>query len=624
MLSFSSILLLYAQIALAFIGVQVAFSIIRKWKKYKEKRYFYTLVLIVPILAQFILGIAGFSTTILFFLSGQETAGLVVRYYFFSILIATWSLLAILSYIFTHQKNKWYVGLVGSIAWASSIVVLSAPVIVENIEGIIAPVKVGWQGMLFTAETIIIFIISFAYLLHGKRRHKKEGKPIGYLNMMQYGIEAFLITFIIFGVYLITDYRFPALYICAWLIGMIATILFFLSVVAIDDESKILLIKPFIFIKRSLRLKMIIYINKIVWITVVGITLVINRLIPKIYSVSQNTALMQNAVKQLAYTQAWLLLISIFILIITTVLIIYFIDALLKPIEYLKQGVKIIGQGNFTYRIMNISYDELGRLAEDFNDMASRLQKKTNKIFRLERIDAIKTQFIETASHQLRTPLTAMRWSLASLLKKEGGHQLSAQADISIKQAYDSTNRMVELVNNLLSMSQLEFNEINPKKKVAIPPLIEEVMQRFNYGLENKKLRVNIQWNPQENFPSILADKAGLLTAFGNIISNAIEYNKRNGIIEIIGSDEGQNVLISFCNTGISIEQKDAENIFSRFYRGQKAIQMKTDGSGLGLHVARSIIQFHKGLIWFQNNADFRNKRGLKTGATFFVRLPKK
>ena len=112
----------------------------------------------------------------------------------------------------------------------------------------------------------------------------------------------------------------------------------------------------------------------------------------------------------------------------------------------------------------------------------------------------------------------------------------------------------------------------------------------------------------------INADKALLITAFENIIANAIYYNKSKGSILISATDKKSKVEIQIKDTGVGIRDEDQKSLFSQFYRGSDAPAMKTDGSGLGLFIAKAIIETHGGKIWFTSI--------YTKGATFFIELP--
>lgn len=128
-------------------------------------------------------------------------------------------------------------------------------------------------------------------------------------------------------------------------------------------------------------------------------------------------------------------------------------------------------------------------------------------------------------------------------------------------------------------------------------------------------------YDPPDDFPALSVDKHFLRMAIENIIANALHYNKKNGSIHIAAKDEKDSALISVADTGVGIEKEDAVNIFSRFYRGANAVSLKTDGSGLGLFIARAIIAEHKGAIWFEQNK--QGESPFSTGTTFYIRLPK-
>jgi signal transduction histidine kinase len=301
----------------------------------------------------------------------------------------------------------------------------------------------------------------------------------------------------------------------------------------------------------------------------------------------------------------------------TTFFIIYFIKSLLRPIAQLKEGTRILGQGNLHYRIENRSEDELGKLAENFNEMAVSLEKKHKEVIRLKELDKIKSQFVSTASHQLRTPLTAIRWIVSMLLKRRADGKVDAANDSALLHTlYDSNLRMINLVNNLLDASKLETQSMKLNKKpVSLVELIEKQITELVNQIIEKDIHVYLCLE-RESVGTVSGDKDMLGMVVQNLLSNAIHYNKRGGYVRITLNDQVSAVVLTIADSGIGIQTEDSRNLFTKFYRGREATSLKTDGSGLGLFITKSIIKNHGGKIWFTSKAG--------VGTTFHVKLLKK
>ncbi|MFA5232467.1 MAG: ATP-binding protein [Candidatus Paceibacterota bacterium] len=233
----------------------------------------------------------------------------------------------------------------------------------------------------------------------------------------------------------------------------------------------------------------------------------------------------------------------------------------------------------------------------------------------LKRLLEARTEFLSIASHQLRTPLTAIRGH-TSMLKKGDYGDLSEEAQKSVNYVYDSSVRMIELVNNLLSVNRLERDTIKLNlKEISIDEIIKECIEDIRFAADDKK--ITVKYSNGENMPLISGDYEKIKNALGNIINNAVLYTIKGGV-EIKTSVISENELkIEIKDTGIGLEKEDLKKIFNSFSRGRGGTELYTQGIGLGLYIAKSFIEMHGGTI--EVASEGRNK-----GSLFTIVLPVK
>jgi signal transduction histidine kinase len=287
-----------------------------------------------------------------------------------------------------------------------------------------------------------------------------------------------------------------------------------------------------------------------------------------------------------------------------------FAYSLTLPIRQLQQGVKQIGLGNLDYALHVRSNDELGDLASEFNNMRLRLKEIR---LREENLSQLKSEFVSIVAHQLRTPLSALKWALS--LFQEGQQKASKDQRELIGKMTTSNQRMINLVNDLLDAARIEEGRFVYKRtQTAIEEVIQSVLAATHEKSAQKKVRVLFK-EPIEPLPSISIDREAIELAVQNLIENAINYTKSEGSVEISATRSGDNsLLVSVEDTGIGIDPKNKDRMFTKFFRGVNALRMETEGSGLGLFIVKNVIEAHDGKIWFESQVG--------KGTTFHFTLP--
>lgn len=234
-------------------------------------------------------------------------------------------------------------------------------------------------------------------------------------------------------------------------------------------------------------------------------------------------------------------------------------------------------------------------------------------ISREEAIEKLKSEFITIAAHQLRTPLSGIKWALKMLLEEDFGKDTEKQKDV-IRKTYSANDRLIAIVNDLLNASRIEegkfgFQFQNIKPGDILAKLIP------SYIALAKKKNIALVYKVESDMPEIKADPEKLAIVFENLINNAINYTTQGEVRVYLGFDAAKHtVLFSVTDTGMGISEEEQKKIFQKFYRGSTALQLQTEGTGLGLFIAKNIVEAHNGKIWFESK--------IGRGTVFYVTLP--
>jgi len=317
---------------------------------------------------------------------------------------------------------------------------------------------------------------------------------------------------------------------------------------------------------------------------------------------------------------------------IAVILIGYFVARLIiNPLYSLVRASRAIADGDLTKRTDIRSRDEIGVLANTFDDMTDNLQQrtleleKTNKI--LEQMDRTKLSFIQVAAHELRTPLTLVQgYAQLTQVKAAGQKDLTKYASGII----DGTSRMVEILDNMLDVTRIGTNQLEmAPSELEVGPVIEKVRKTFESAFEERNLTFITEG--LENLPMIHADADLLYKAFYHVIVNAIKYTPDGGKITASGrviesAVDKPEIEIAVKDTGIGIDPQNQELVFEKFYQTGEVLlhssgktKFKGGGPGLGLAISRGIVNEHGGRIWLESPG---HNEETNPGTTVYVRLP--
>jgi PAS domain S-box-containing protein len=215
-------------------------------------------------------------------------------------------------------------------------------------------------------------------------------------------------------------------------------------------------------------------------------------------------------------------------------------------------------------------------------------------------VETMKTEFVSIAAHQLRTPLSAIKWTIRMLLDGDIG-DISEDQKSLLEKTYESNERMIGLINDLLNVTRIEEGRFLYKPEISqIEDLTDKIIKNSEGPLAMKKIKIKLE-KPRELLPSVLVDEEKMGLAIQNLLENAIKYTSEKGTITISLQKEKNYILFKIKDTGVGIPLDQQDRIFTKFFRGSNVVKMETDGSGLGLYTTKNIIEAHNGKIWFES-----------------------
>ena len=227
-------------------------------------------------------------------------------------------------------------------------------------------------------------------------------------------------------------------------------------------------------------------------------------------------------------------------------------------------------------------------------------------------VDRAKNEFVSLASHQLRTPLSTVRWYAELLLAGDAG-KISDDQKKYLEEIYNGNQRMIDLVNALLSISRIDLGtfiiDVSPTNLRVVT---EVVLKELEPLIKEQVIRVEKFYD--ENLPVIFADPKLVKIIIQNLLSNSIKYTPPNGEVKIALEKKGDVALITVSDTGYGIPESQQYRIFTKMFRADNVREKDSNGTGLGLYIVRSIVEQSGGKIWFKS---VENK-----GTEFFVTIP--
>lgn len=268
---------------------------------------------------------------------------------------------------------------------------------------------------------------------------------------------------------------------------------------------------------------------------------------------------------------------------LTAVLGILVTRTITRPVKEITRQARAMARGEFDRQVTVHSDDEIGQLAQAFNHLSRQLQEAL----------AVNAEFVANVSHELRTPLTTLRSYLEALTDGSVEDEKTRQRFLNV--ARQETERMIRLVEDLLTLSRLDSSEA----KVAFEPLdlarlIERTVERFQLAAREKGIQLE---TALERRPLVWGNADQLQQVLDNLLSNAMKHTPAGGQIRVRLTQRGDVAHVSVQDTGSGIPAEHLPRVFDRFYRVDKARSRQAGGSGLGLSIARKVVEAHGGNI---------------------------
>ncbi|MBI2009390.1 hypothetical protein HYS84_03185 [Candidatus Saccharibacteria bacterium] len=252
------------------------------------------------------------------------------------------------------------------------------------------------------------------------------------------------------------------------------------------------------------------------------------------------------------------------------------------------------------------------KLLFDENQRVAKELEESNR--KLKELDKSKDEFISMASHQLRTPLTAIKGYLSMVLEGDVG-PVTEQEKTMIKRAYDGAQKMVYLIADLLNVSRLQSGRlIIENKPTDLSGLVEGEIAQLQETAAHHKIKLIYQ--KPSSFPTLMLDENKLRQVVMNFLDNALHYTSDGGTVTAVLQAIDENVNFTVTDTGVGVPKEVQPHLFAKFYRADNARKIRPDGTGLGLFMAKKVIDAQGGTILFQSEEG--------KGSTFGFRFPLK
>ncbi len=255
------------------------------------------------------------------------------------------------------------------------------------------------------------------------------------------------------------------------------------------------------------------------------------------------------------------------------------------------------------------SLDDVVAVALDKALLYEQLEQANNQ---LKILDQARSEFITIASHQLRTPPATIKWYLASILDGDFG-KLPTEAATQLRKTQWTNDSLISLIDDLLNVSRIERGKMEFLfEPIDILAITQLTVDQLAPQAENKKLKLVFE-RPIKPLPMITADKEKLRQVINNFIDNAIKYTKTGQVTVDLSATE-TDVILRVTDTGRGVKAEMIQSIFDKFDRGKEAVRNST-GLGLGLYVAKVIIDQHMGKIWVESSGEGK-------GSSFIFSIP--
>ncbi len=284
------------------------------------------------------------------------------------------------------------------------------------------------------------------------------------------------------------------------------------------------------------------------------------------------------------------------------------IASLRRPLEALVDAAGRLAKGDLSARVEVGGLAETATLGAAFNEMAGQLQLQASQ---REQLDRLKDEFVLTASHELRSPLTSVQ-GFAELLMLEKDSLTPKQVE-TVEIILDNCRHLVRLLNDLLDLARSDAGRLAIRMRpTELPPLIDEVVRTMR--AQTEAADQSLLEEVDATIPTIAAEPDRIRQILVNLVTNAHEYSPEGAVIEVKARVIGDEVEVSVTDDGPGIPENQLEHIFERFVRGDAGLTQRVGGTGLGLAISKSLVELHGGTIEAESTPG--------QGSAFRFRLP--
>ena len=283
-----------------------------------------------------------------------------------------------------------------------------------------------------------------------------------------------------------------------------------------------------------------------------------------------------------------------------------FAASVTKPILEISHKLEGIYDEKIDFNFPHYQYDELNIIARTTTDMSKSVQDYIRK---LEKEKTIRQEFFSNASHELKTPLTAIR-GYAELLQSGMASDTQMQKEF-LGRIHSEVEEMTNLINDILMISRLETKELMPTKEMLCVKSVAEEVKKTLKPLADEN-NVSLEIHCCDEF--VYMDRSHLQGILSNLMGNAVKYNRPGGFVQTDITMNSTSLSIRVEDSGIGIAKEDQKRIFERFYRVDKGRSKRVAGTGLGLSIVKHVTEFYGGCVSVENQSG--------VGSTFLVQLP--
>jgi signal transduction histidine kinase len=284
------------------------------------------------------------------------------------------------------------------------------------------------------------------------------------------------------------------------------------------------------------------------------------------------------------------------------------IASMRRPLEELVEASGRLAGGDLEARVKVGGLSETAALGSAFNEMAAELQRRAGE---RDQLETMKDEFVLTASHELRSPLTSVQ-GFAELLMLERDKLSSKQAD-TVEIILDNTRHLVRLLNDLLDLARSDAGRLTIKPTPTdTGPLVEDAAKTMRSQTEAKGQSLHLRADP--NLPRINVDRDRIRQVLVNLLTNAHEYCPEGAAISVTAERRDAEVEMIVSDDGPGMAEDQLEHIFERFTRGDAGLTQHVGGTGLGLAISKSLVELHGGTIEAESSPG--------RGSTFRIHLP--